>query len=230
MRYFATAVVLILMGWGTLASAQSEQSYSDAQINAAIELGYDDDLDRIMHTCNASVGGFFNKLNEALNSAEGQPLRAWRIHGQPPLARVAQEADFSRRRYAPRPTPDDVRDLLEDDVFTIWAEPDADGDMRTASNLQATNVETVVIRPRGDKDGRQVVQPLTVDVTDGTVTSNLFGASVQIFGVVATFSSDAVREIIAQEDMEVLLITGSGEEFKCNLDDSRLKRGYNPQS
>ena len=98
----------------------------------------------------------------------------------------------------------------------------------TAANLQATNVETVVIRPRGDKDGRQVVQPLTVDVTDGTVMSNLFGASVQIFGVVATFSSDAVREIIAQGDIEVLLITGSQEEFKCNLDDTRLQRGYNP--
>ena len=70
--------------------------------------------------------------------------------------------------------------------------------MRAAANLQATNVETVVIRPRGDNDGRQVVQPLSVEVTDGTVTSNLFGASVQIFGVVATFSSDAVREILAQ--------------------------------
>ena len=46
----------------------------------------------------------------------------------------------------------------------------------------------------------------------------------------ATFSSDAVREIIAQEDMEVLLITGSQEEFKCNLDDTLLQRGYNPQS
>ena len=102
--------------------------------------------------------------------------------------------------------------------------------MRTAQNLAATNVETVVIRPRGDSDGRQVVQPLSVDVTDGTVASNLFGASVQIFGVVATFNSEAVREIIAQSDMEVLLITGSREEFKCNLDDTRLQRGYNPPS
>ena len=125
-------------------------------------------------------------------------------------------------------TPDDISDLIRDDVFTIWAEPNAAGDMRTAANLEATNVETVVIRPRGDKGGRQVVQPLSVEVTDGTVASNLFGASVQIFGVVATFSSDAVREIIAQNDMEVLLITGSREEFKCNLDDTRLQRGYNP--
>ena len=228
MRYFATVVALILMGWGTPASAQSEPSYSDEQINAAIEVGYNDDLDRIMHSCNASVGGFFNKLNEALNSAEGQPFRAWQIHGQAPLARVAQEADFARRQYTGRPTPDDVRDLLQDDVFTIWAEPDTEGDMRTAQNLAATNVETVVIRPRGDSDGRQVVQPLSVDVTDGTVASNLFGASVQVFGVVAIFDSAAVREIIAQSDLEVLLITGSREEFKCNLDDTRLQRGYNP--
>ena len=121
MRQFTTTVVLILMG--TLASAQSEQEYSDAQIDAAIEIGYDDDLDQIMHTCNASVGGLWNKLGEALSNAEGQPLREWRIHGQPPLARIAQEADFARRRYADRPTPDDVRDLLGDDIFTIWAEP-----------------------------------------------------------------------------------------------------------
>ena len=45
MRQFTTTVVLILMG--TLASAQSEQEYSDAQIDAAIEIGYDDDLDQI---------------------------------------------------------------------------------------------------------------------------------------------------------------------------------------
>ena len=94
MRQFTTAVVLILMG--TIASAQSEQAYSDAQIDAAIEIGYDDDLDQIMHTCNASVGGLWNKLGEAISNAEGQPLREWRIHGQPPLARIAQEADFAR--------------------------------------------------------------------------------------------------------------------------------------
>ena len=97
MRHFATAVALILMGWGTLASAQSEQSYSDAQINAAIEIGYNDDLDRIMHSFNANVGGLWNKLNEALNTDDGQPLRAWRIHGQPPLVRVAQEAEAQRQ-------------------------------------------------------------------------------------------------------------------------------------
>ena len=183
------------------------------------------DLDRIMHSCNANVGGFWNRLNETLNTAEGQPLRAWRIHGQPPLARIAQEADFARRRYTGRPNADDVRDLIGDDVFTIWAEPDTSADMRTAANLQATNIETVVIRPRGDSEGRRVVQPLSVEGTDGVVESNLFGASVQIFGVVATFSSDAVREIVAARDLEVLLIA-SGEEFKCNLDDTRLKRGY----
>ena len=36
---------------------------------------------------------------------------------------------------------------LGDDIFTIWAEPDSDGDMRTAQNLAATNVETVVDSP-----------------------------------------------------------------------------------
>ena len=51
------------------------------------------------------------------------------------------------------------------------------------------------------------------------------------FGLDVYAACDAERrEIIAQSDMEVLLITGSREEFKCNLDDTRLKRGYNPPS
>ncbi len=225
-RCIPMMLAALVLGSGVAGTAAAQ--YTDAQIEAAISVGWDDDLDRIMHTCTANVGGFWNRLNEALTTAEGQPLRAWRIHGQPPLARVAQEADFARRRYTGRPAAADVRDMLADDVFTIWAEPDAGADMRTAANLQATSVQTVVVRARGDNEGRNVVQPLSVDVTDGSTASNVFGASVQLFGVVATFDSARVQEIIAQRDLEVLLIT-SGEEFKCNLDDTRLKRGYNPE-
>ena len=119
-------------------AAPVEPVYSDAQVAAAIDVGWNDDLDRIMHSCTANIGGFWNRLNEALSTDEGQPLRAFRIHGQPPLSRVAQEADFARRAYSGRPVPDDVRDLVGDDVFTVWAEPEASGDMRTAANLQAT--------------------------------------------------------------------------------------------
>ena len=63
--------------------------------------------------------------------------------------------------------------------------------MRTAANLQATGIETVVVRPRGDGDGERTVQPLTVEMLDGTATQNLFGASIELFGAVATFDSDA---------------------------------------
>ena len=204
-----------------------EPAYTDAEIAGAIDVGWDDDLDRIMHSCNANIGGFWNQLSEVLTNEEGQPLREFRIHGQPPLSRVAQEADFARRAYSGKPMPDDVRDLVGNDVFTIWAEPEAEGDMRTAANLQATGIETVVVRPRGDGDGEHTVQPLTVEMLDGTATQNLFGASIELFGAVATFDSDAIRAIIEHADLEALVITQAGE-FKCNLDDTRLKRGYNP--
>ena len=92
---------------------------------------------------------------------------------------------------------------------------------------QATGIETVVVRPRGDGDGEHTVQPLTVEMLDGTATQNLFGASIELFGAVATFDSDAIRAIIEHADLEALVITRAGE-FKCNLDDTRLKRGYNP--
>ena len=81
------------------------------------------------------------------------------------------------------------------------------------------------LRPRGR---RNAVQPLSVELMDGETYSNLFGASVELVGVVATFDSDAVRAIIAERDLEVLLITAARQEFKCNLDDTRLKRGYDP--
>ena len=204
-----------------------EPAYPDTQIAAAIDVGWNDDLDRIMHSCTANIGGFWNALSEVLTNEEGQPLRAFRIHGQPPLSRVAQEADFARRAYSGRPTPDDVRDLVGDDIFTVWAEPEAEGDMRTAANLQATGIETIVVRRRGDSEGIETVQPLNVELMDGTTTQNLFGASIELFGAVATFNSDAIRRIIADADLEALVITRGGE-FKCNLDDTRLKRGFDP--
>jgi len=206
---------------------QIEPIYTDAQIAAAVDVGWNDDLDRIMHSCTASIGGLWNMLGEALSTGEGQPLRAFRIHGQPPLSRVAQEADFARRAYTGRPAPEDVRDLVGNDVFTVWAEPEASGDMRTAANLEATGIETIVVRPRGDSEGRRTVHPLSIETTDGTRTANLFGASIDLFGAVATFNSDDIQRIVEDADLEALVITRSGE-FKCNLDDTRLKRGFNP--
>ena len=204
-----------------------EPVYTDTQIAAAVDVGWNDDLDRMMHSCTANIGGLWNRLSEALSTGEGQPLRAFRIHGQPPLSRVAQEADFARRAYTGKPSPNDVRDLVGDDVFTVWAEPEAVGDMRTAANLQATGIETIVVRPRGDNEGRQTVHPLSVETMDGTTTANLFGASIELFGAVATFNSDDIRRIVENTDLEALIITQTGE-FKCNLDDTRLKRGFNP--
>ena len=93
--------------------------------------------------------------------------------------------------------------------------------MRTAANLQATGIETIVVRPRGDSEGRRTVHPLSVDMMDGTTTANLFGASIELFGAVATFNSDDIRRIVEDADLEALVITLNGE-FKCNLDDTRL--------
>ena len=36
-----------------------EPAYTDAEIAGAIDVGWDDDLDRIMHSCNANIGGFW---------------------------------------------------------------------------------------------------------------------------------------------------------------------------
>ncbi len=145
------------------------------------------------------------------------------------MARVARLAADSRRKYQPAPqaTDDHVVGMVAHDVFTVWIQPDADGSMVTAARLADTGVEHVVIRPRGDSEGRFTVQPLTVDVAGAESVTNLFGSSVDLQGVVATFASDAVRAIAEDADVEVILITTGGE-FKCNLDDTRIKRGYDP--
>ena len=74
---------------------------------------------------------------------------------------------------------------------------------------------------------RYTVQPLTLDVAGSETVGNLFGATAELQGVVATFASSDVRTIAEDNDVEVILVTTGGE-FKCNLDDTRILRGYNP--
>ena len=206
--------------------------YSEDAINGAIDHGVRDRIDRIQHSCTAEIGGFWNKLNEAFTSVEGaygsyHGIRRFSVTGQPPLARVAGLAQAAQERYIPVPGAgdDEVQAILADDVFTVWVLPDSRGSVITAARLADTGVEHLVIRPRGDSEGRYTVQPLTIDVAGSDTVANLFGASVQLEGVIATFQSAAVIEIAKDADVEAILITTGGE-FKCNLDDTRILRGY----
>ena len=229
----AVALLGILAGGVSVSTAQ-KAAYNRAEIDAAINIGVRDQVDRIQHSCTADIGGFWNKLGEALTAQQGafgqwHGIRKFRITGQPPMSRVARYAADARRRYepTPQPTDDHIVGMISNDVFTLWIRPEARGSMVTAARLADTGVEHVVIRPRGDKEGRYTVQPLTLDIAGAESVTNLFGASIQLEGVVATFSSRDVIAIAEDADVEVILITTGGE-FKCNLDDTRIKRGYNP--
>ena len=232
---FVSVLVLVLAVFVGFAGKVEAADYSDAQIEAAINTGWEGDIGRIMHRCTAAVGGGWNAFANSVLGNTGRTARSWIVEGFSPLARIAQEADAAKRRYAERPSVGDARELLGDDVFVVYATPQTGDDMRTAAALRDTRVETVVVRPRGDRHGRQTVQPLSVDYYDSETVQNIFGSSVDLYGIVATFSSDAVREIIAENDLEVLIIAARdpragpeirGDEFKCNLDDTRLERGY----
>ena len=227
MRFFSVVVSVVI-----LQAVVTAQDYSAADINAAISFGTQKHTNRIQSSCSASIGGFWNKMGEIATSerdSDGQlhGVRKYEILGQPPLARLADFSEGAKARYQPIPAAEDdlVLEILSDNVFTVWAKPDSEGSMVTAARLADTGVEHVVIRPRGDKHGRETVQPLTVGVADVFMEQNLFGASVQLEGIVATFASDDVINIAKKKDVEVLLITTSGE-FKCNLDDKRIMRGY----
>ncbi len=217
-----------------IAAKAQDTAYSRAEIEAAIDIGIRDRVNRIQHECSAEIGGFWNKLGEVLTAEQGafgqwHGIRKFSITGQPPMARVADYAAGALKRYLPAPqsTDENIVQMVSDDVFTVWIRPDSDGSMITAARLADTGVEHVVIRPRGDKEGRLTSQPLTLDVAGSESAANLFGASFELQGVVATFASADVQAIAKDNDIEVILIT-SGGEFKCNLDDTRILRGYNP--
>ncbi|MCY4658975.1 MAG: hypothetical protein OXF93_04065 [Acidobacteria bacterium] len=232
MRTFVVAAAAILAALPVSAGAQGGSAYDVAEIEAAIEIGARNRIGRIEHSCKAEIGGFWNKVGEALTASQGvggqwHGIRSFRITGQPPMARVAHEAAAAKRQYRPVPlaTDDHVLAIASADVFTVWVQPNTGGSMITASRLADTGVEHIVIRPRGDKEGRRTVQPVGIDVTGSETISNLFGASVDLTGVVATFASRDVIEIAQDADVEVVLVTTAGE-FKCNLDDTRILRGY----
>ena len=115
--------------------------------------------------------------------------------------------------------------MLQEDVFTVVIEPNDSGNMRAAIRLADTGVQHVVLRPRGDDDRAKAVQPIAVDVFGSTTVSNLFGSSVELVGAVATFASADVILVAQQADVEAILLTTSGE-YRCNLDDTRILRGY----
>ena len=227
MRIFSVVVGVVI-----LQSVVTAQDYSAADITTAISFGTQKHANRIQSSCSAGIGGFWNKLGEIATSerdSDGQShgVRKYEILGQSPLARVADFAERAKARYQPIPAAEDdlVLEILSDNVFTVWAKPDSEGSMVTAARLADTGVEHVVIRPRGDQHGRATVQPLTVDVAGVAIEHNLFGVGVELEGIVATFASDDVINIAKTRDVEVILITTSGE-FKCNLDDKRIMRGY----
>ena len=126
-----------------------------------------------------------------------------RVTGEPPLARLAEHARELRRTYRPLPEPDDpaVLEIIGHDLFQVRAWDYVKG------------IEYIVIRPRGDDDERSIVHPVMLEDRGSAMTAH--------------FVSEHVRRIVADDDVEVIVVTPSGE-FRCNLDDRRIRRGFNP--
>ena len=197
------AAFAIVMALAAPASAQ----YSSEAIQAAIDLGAQDKIRDIAPTCSVGQGlwSAFATGVSGQGAAESYDVMGWS-----PLARVADIALRSAERYLPlqQPGDDQIVAALVDDVFAVNVTPDASGDMWTAARLADTGIEHVIIRPRGDKEGRATVQPLAVDVSGSATVANLFGTNVELVSVVATFERGAVLAIAERADIEVLVIAG----------------------
>ena len=218
----------LLLAATVLTITELPAQYSQADINAAIDLGLRGRVGRIESTCIAEIQKAWKVLAERLS---GHPRR-YRITGHSPLALVALYAADTQRRYEPVPRASDkpIIDLLSADVFTVWVRPDADGDMRTAARLADTEVERVVLRPSRGKRERYVVQPLAVHRgASSELVENLAGASVQLESIVATFASADVITLAEGSHAEVVVVTPDGE-FTCSFGKKKILRGYFPAS
>ena len=127
-----------------------------------------------------------------------------RVTGEPPLARLAEVARQVRRTYRPLPEPDApaVLEVIGDDLFRLraWA--------------YVKGIEWIVLRPRGDDDNFEaVVQPVAIEDETTFMTAHFAGAD--------------VRRILEDGDVQVVVVTPTAE-LTCNLDDRRLRRGFDP--
>ena len=217
----------LLLAATVLTITELPAQYSQADINAAIDLGLRGRVGRIESTCIAEIQKAWKVLAERLS---GHPRR-YRITGHSPLALVALYAAGTQRRYEPVPRASDkpIIDLLSADVFTVWIRPHADRDMGTAARLADTKVERVVLRPSRGKRERYVVQPLAIHRAGSELVENLAGASVQLESIVATFASADVITLAKGSHAEVVVVTPDGE-FTCRFGKKKLLRGYFPAS
>lgn len=199
-------------------------NYTPDDIQWAADVGAAGARTEIRHHCNAEIGGLWNRVAESLATG-GAPYRSFLVVGQPPLARVAWEVETAAAQYRPRPDASELARIVKDDVFTVLAFPDTGGNMITAQWLERAGVQHMVIRRRGDKRGLDTVPPTYFGHGGSERVSNLFGATAELQAVMATFDSQEVIRLSERADIEVLLLTAAGE-FKCNLDGTRIRRGY----
>ena len=127
------------------------------------------------------------------------PERVFRVQGMPPLANVAFYASNSFGRvYQPPPeATDPVIVEMMADAHTFWVLVQVDG---------RTSIDHIVLRHSSETAHATEIRALTR-------------------GVAAAFASTDVIALAKKDDVEVIVITPTGEQ-KCKLDDTRILRGY----
>ena len=253
----ATATATETSAFPSPSLRQTAAPYTGDQIRTAMFIGADGNAGRYQHNCEAGTGrgrGFFGRLrdNRIVRSVARDRVRSYagrgvgevasrlnvvdatdpehllafatianavsqraangtlpplpddiRVTGAPPLARLAEHALELRRTYRPLPEPNAaaVVEIIGDDLFEVRALDYVKG------------IEYIAIRPRGDDNEQSIVHPVSLEDRGSAM--------------VAHFAAEDVRRIVADTDVQVIVITPSGE-FQCNLDDRRIRRGFNP--
>ena len=213
-----SALVLAIL-FSSLGAIQAQEP-TDAVIQKFINIGVADDFDDIRAACTANPG--FG-VTSFLQQAGTGNIEQYSVGTTTWLARVALDAASAKDKLMPAPIVDDVRVFAESPAFVVTASPKA-LNMTGAQLLR--DIEHVVLRQRGDDDNETLIQPTSIETSGEYDFSNLFGASVSVDGIIAAFDADAVLALAQKGDLTVVLITPGGDQRRCNLDDTKIKRQF----
>ena len=206
-------LAVLLAGMPALA-----QEASDEVLQRFITIGSDDRFDDIQAGCMARTSGWGGLLQVAGTGNVEQ----YSVGATTWLARVTLEARAAAEKLLPEPPIEDMRLMETERLFVVSISPVA-LNMTGAALLK--DIEHVVLRPRGDGKNEHVVQPREVTAAETMTYENLFGASYNATGVLATFDSTPVLEMAQRKDVEVVIITSGGQR-KCNIDDKKIRRQF----
>jgi len=207
-------------------SLSAQTPLTDEQVSASIRAGGDKkQLNAFMAECVASPG-FGENLGKSfaagLSRTAVTDTGTYKVTFTSHYGQIAMAAAERQRRYQPAPTPADIIEELRLPRLHLWIEPQGDSAVGDGTIDLAAVIEHIVIR--AEDRPQQSAQPLSVK-SEPVDFKNLLGAQFTANRAFATFEMESALTLAKERDLEVVVITKSGER-RCNVGKDRIRRMF----